>query len=321
MTTTVVKTNDQLDPSILLGHLEFHYIPDLKIHKDDLTKLFTKNNLPLSYMPNEIKPHDAYRRATATAAQTLEIQYDGNTKTAKLLVREVACDNKRVMRHLVREVIDQAQEKPMYITVGKMEYDRDNELMRVSWDSSFLVEYDYKGIVQSIEALFTEWTQYHTKDTVRTIVTRMIKETNPVSIMSRGKAVFIPKSSTDRLKDIKALVEDLHPWAIEPTAMDLLPMIDTVDQRNFIGNRLQGDVVHEANELMADFAELLSKRGALRLKTVQNYTKQIMDLRNKVDDYEVLLGATMTTLNQQLQLALTNIQIAPLESDGNGETV
>ena len=315
MVQAIVKTNAQLDPSILLGHLEFHHIPDLKIHKDDLTKLFQMYNLPLSYMPNEIRPHDAYRRATATAAQTLEITYDGKIKSAKLLVREVFCDNKRVMRHLVREVIDQAQEKPMYITVGRLKFDRNSNDMDVDWDANYIDEADYKGVVEAVKTLFTEWTQYHTKDTIRNIVTRMIKDTNPVSIMSRGKAVFIPKSAIDRLTDIKSMIESLHPWAIEPPAMDLLPMIDTIDQRQFVQNRLQSDVVHEANSLMADFADLLAKNGAVKLKTVQNYTTQVMDLRQKVEDYEVLLGATMTTLNQQLQAALTNIQIAPVEVD------
>src|SRR5690606_28101235 len=108
------------------------------IHKQDLAQLFKKHNLSSGFLPHEIKAHDAYRRATSRAQQQIYVKHNGGVYKARLLVREVKKDGQCVVRHLVRELIDEKNEKTVYNTVGKFILERQTEAMDISWDANFL---------------------------------------------------------------------------------------------------------------------------------------------------------------------------------------
>jgi hypothetical protein len=106
ITLTTVKQNDQLNPDALLGYLEFHALPDLQIRKDDLAALWRKHNLPHEFLPGEIRPCDAFRRATTAAQGEVQANWNGSQYNARLLVREVKSDAGEIVRLLVREIVD-----------------------------------------------------------------------------------------------------------------------------------------------------------------------------------------------------------------------
>jgi hypothetical protein len=309
-----VRSNKDIDPSLLLGNLLFLNMTDLTIHKDDLTNLFKKHNLPLTFMPNEIKPHDAYRRATQRAAQAIEINYNGAKTKAKLLVREVVADQKKVERHLVREVIDTQQQKPLYISAGKMIFNRDTELMEISWDPGYLTEYDYKQVLTDIQTLYTEWTEYHTKDTVRNIVNKIVKSMHPVSVMQGGRAQFIPKVNQDMLYDLKSMIEELPGGSIA----EIIPMIDSTDQRDLITKNLEQEVLADVDRLLNDFNEVLQKE-TIRKDTFKRYAAAVIELQEKTEKYENLLASKMEVLNQQLRAALSKVQSAAEDAEATSE--
>lgn len=303
-----VRSNAEIDASELLGFLEFHTISDLRIHKDDLGAIFNKNGLDPKFMPQEIKPHDAYRRATAKATSTVSIDFNGKPSEARLMVREVKADNNMVIRHLVRELVDKKNEQLGYATVGKFILQKKSGMMDISWDSSFLSEYEYDVLLADIQALYNEWTQFHTKDTVNNIVRRVVNDMNHVSIMPNGRATFIPRNQRATLENLRGVIDDLKDYhtGANPSIMELIPMMDTSDQRDMVKRRAEMQLSEEANMLLADFADLLAKDTA-SVKTVQRYAKRVVDLQVRLGEYEDLIQNKMTVLSNQLQDAMKKI--------------
>lgn len=313
-TPIAVRTNDQLDESLLLGHILFMTIDDLKIHKDDLASLFAKHNLSKSFLPGEIKAHDAYRRASSKAASTIEIDYNGAKHKARLLVREVKKDQNGVVRHLIRELIDEKNVVTEYATVGKLNFDRKTELMDIGWDNNYLGEYDYKQVLEDTNALFLEWTQFHTKDTVRNIANKVVKSMHPVSIMQGGRAQFVPKINRDLLYNLKGLVAELPGGSIA----EVIPMVDTVDQRDLITKNLEREVLADVDSLLNDFTVIL-QNPTVRKGQVQRYASHFVALQEKTSKYEALLQSKMTVLQQQLMEALQKVQSTPVDDEEQEE--
>lgn len=305
---------DEIDPSLLLGHLLFLNLDEVKIHKDDLSQLFTKHNLSQTFLPNEIKPHDAYRRASSKAARTIEVPNgNGGVQKARLLVRETKKDDKQVVRNLVRELLDEKNAAAEYATVGKLIFDRDKDTMNVTWDANYLNEYDYRKILEDTQDLYVEWTQYHTKDTVRNIMNKVIRSMYPVSIMQGGRAQFIPKRSQEVLYNMKAVIEDLPGGSLA----EIIHVIDTTDQRDLITKNLEKEVLYDVDKLLQDFSEVLQS-PTIRSSTLKRYAQAVVSLQDKTSEYEKLLSSKMGMLQQQLQQAFNKVSSVKATDTSNG---
>jgi hypothetical protein len=122
MALTAVKQNGDINPDTLLGYLEFHSVADFKIRKADLAGLWSKHNLPHEFLPGEIRPCDAFRRATTAAQGEVQANWNGSQYNALLLVREVKSDAGEIVRLLVREIVDSKNEVLDYGTAGKITF-------------------------------------------------------------------------------------------------------------------------------------------------------------------------------------------------------
>lgn len=305
---TVIRTTKEIPAEELLGYLTFQKIEDVRIHKNDLGALFDAHGLPRTFLPHEIKPHDAFRRATARAAGTIEIDNGGTKQTARLLVREVLTDNKQVIRHLVREIIDNKNVALDYATVGKMLFNRATNSLFVGWSNEYLAEYDYEKHLEDINTLFQDWTQFHTKDTVRNIVTKMIGSLNPVSVQHGGRATFIPKYGKDTLFSLKEMVAALPGGQ---SSIEILPLVDAEEVRDLIAKRAEEAVAGELNELSGAFAELLTKTPTLTTNQVKRYVSKFVELQQKTKEYQKLVNRNMLVINAQVQAALARVEEAP----------
>jgi hypothetical protein len=305
------RSMHDIDATELLGFLEFHGFGDLKIHKDELGKLFEKNMLPMSYLPNKIHPADAYRRATAQAQSTIEIDHNGNRHKARLLVREVKSDSNMIIRHLVREIVNAQDERLEYDEVGRFVLDRkNNNVLNTSIMHSFSHEYPYADLMRQIQALYVEWSEYHTKDTVNNIVRRIIKDMNNVNLTPNGRATFIPKTQKNLLMGLQGLFEDLIPYQADgcESYIEIIPVIDTVEQRRTVEKRVEREITSEANELLADFANLLGQDQRPSVRIVKSYAKRVVELQEKLTEYEKLIHCKMTVIQDQLNDTLTRMR-------------
>ncbi|NLI11533.1 DUF6744 family protein [Pelotomaculum propionicicum] len=304
--------NVQLNNEALLGHLEFHTVPDLRIQKSDLASLWLKHNLPNEFLPGEIRPCDAFRRATASAQQTVTVNWNGGQYKARLMIREIKSNNEEITRALVREVIDGRNEVLDYATAGKLTFRRKNNSIHIQRDPYLHPEYNYYGILDRIERTYNEFINYHTRDTVRNLVNKVINSANPVNIIPRSQGKFIPKNNYYLLLGLKGLLEELRPYAKGECGMDLIPIVNTAEQRELVARRASIEIAGELDALVAELAEHLQKSGDNSLSTVQRLTSRAIELQERVREYEKLVNVRMNVLRAQLAEFIS--RVTPEES-------
>jgi len=316
MTFLAVSPNGdvQLNIESLLGYLEFHTVPNLRIHKDDLAALWKKHNLPQEFLPREIRPCDAFRRATATGQQTVQVNWNGGRYSARLLVREVKSDDSEIVRLLVREVVDSKNEVLDYAIAGKITFQRSNNTVSSQCEWHLTREYGYDAVLQQMEANYLEFINYHTGDTVRNLVQRVVRACNPVCIVRRSQGKFIPRKNHPLLLGLKALLSDLQPYANgEECRLDLIPVINSADQRELVARRASAELAAELDDLVAELADRLKKGSETNLNTAQRLTNRALELQDRVREYEKLLNVRMSVLRSQLNEFVNRVRIAPVD--------
>ena len=308
MNMAAFDTNADIDPALLLGFLEFHTIPDLKISKADLLGLFVKHKVPQHHLPAEIKEHDAFRRASATLQQSISVD-NAITSKARLLVREVLSDEDSIVRVLVRELVDSKNKVLEYDSIASITFNRASCTVSVNCNSYFLNEFAYDELLTEMKELYYEWTNFHTKDTVRNILNKIVNDMNPISFSPRSKASFIPRQYSEELRGVAEMVHALTRYCdgYAECEMIMLPLIDSNEQRSLIDKKLKDEISFTTDNLIVELSEVLATQKTLQIRTLQRYAGEITTLRQKVRDYQKLLGTKMDLLDGQLDEALSRL--------------
>ena len=248
---TAVLSNSDINRDTLLGYMAFYYLPGIRLKQTELEDIFSRHMMPLDYLPEKIYGHDAFRRVTSKIRGSIDINFGGGTRQAKLTIDEVRNDDSAIVRVLGRKIADASNDTVDYVTVGAFKYDKATENVTCEPDYGYGYEADYEGLVM-IPAThsYTDAMVYHNRDTVRTIVSRIFKAQNPVSII-KG-AYFIPKSHEDELMALRDIVTDLSAFA-ENTAdlpdMRVIPLLDTAEQRELVEKRASFEFARELDAL------------------------------------------------------------------------
>lgn len=314
MTTTapaVIRSNADISTSELLGFLEFHSIRDLRIHKDDLARIFADNGLDTKkFLPDKIHAHDAFRRATKEVESSIQINYGGKQdQKARLLVREVKSDENLVIRHLVREVVNDKDERLDYNTIGRIVLERKTEQVSTDYNHSYLSEYPYDKVLDTVRHLYNDWINYHTRETINNITRRVINSMNHISIMPNGKATFLPRTQRTTLDALAGVIRDLEPYHVggEKSIIEIIPVIDTIEQRDMVARRAEADIQDAANQLIVDFDDLLTQEK-VSVKSVRAYAERFVQLQMKLEEYEDIVHKKMDALQRQLEEAMERIR-------------
>jgi len=314
MTIAVARSVADIQTSELLGFLEFHTIADLRIHKDDLGTLFEDHGLDKKrFLPDKIHPQDVFRRATKEIESAISIHYGSNkNQKARVLVREVKSDENMVIRHLVREVVNDKDERLDYDTVGRLILDRKAGTISTDFQHHYLSEYAYDLLLDTARNLFNEWLNYHTRETINNIVRRVVNAMNHVSIMPNGKATFLPRTQRITLYALAGMIQDLEPYHADTnklSVVEIIPVIDTIEQRDMIAKRVESDIQNSANELLVDFNDLLNEE-TITSRTLRGYAERFTGLKVKLEEYEDIVHQKMGALHGQLTTALDRVKAA-----------
>ena len=300
MSKAIASTNKNLDDSMILGHLFFYTLGELKIKASELETLFQDNNLNTKYI-RRISPVDAFRRATSDMKQTAMIHYNGEIRKAKIEIDEVASNNEEVVRVVGRKVPDEKNEDLSYEIIGKIIFDRKTESVSYSY-SSFIHghEFNYETIFREASDKFDEWTVYHTRDTVRNVTSAMLKDMYPVNLMPSGMAKFIPNRSKDTLYALQSVIRELSEYG-EECLFELVPVVDTDEMRNTIDKSAENEIKAEAVAFVQEMKDAIQKKSDLSPRAVASYIEKSKTLEAKISEYENLLGSYMNFARVQVR--------------------
>ena len=107
-------------PDGLFGQVVIYNIAGVDpVRRDELENWFGELELDRKYLPGPPRQHDAYEKATSTAKTKYPLggrrpDHRRNGQTVTLMMRDVARDETRTLRHLVRELADHGNEELSY---------------------------------------------------------------------------------------------------------------------------------------------------------------------------------------------------------------
>jgi hypothetical protein len=149
---------------------------------------------------------------------------------------------------------------------------------------------------------------------VRNIVNKIVKSMQPVTII-KG-AYFIPKGEYDIIKGLQGIVKDLAPYTQgETPAIEVIPLLDTVEQRVMVEERVNKEVMGEVDDLTIELSKMLTEGKEIHSRTIKRITSQFQELKAKTQTYETLLESKMNTVQQQLLTAID--KFAKLQAEKN----
>jgi uncharacterized Fe-S radical SAM superfamily protein PflX len=91
--------------------------------------------------------------------------------------------------------------------------------------------------------------------------------------------------------------------------MEIIPIVDTADQRNMVARRASVELTAELDEVMADFSEYLKKNEGLGMDVAQRLIGKAVDLQQRALEYEKLVNVRLGVLRSQLQRFMCQITV------------
>ena len=326
MAGAICQSNKDIPVDMTLGNLLYYSLSEVKITEQELFDIFTQNQLPVDYI-RKISAPDAFRRASSSVKNTNLYMTDVNTGlTVKLKVEvdEVKSDDTGIKRIIGVKSIDEKNEDISYIPVATVEFFRDNEAVAAYVDPAYSTNQDICDLCDAIENRYAEWSVYHTKDTIRNTILRIINDTHPVSLTPTGLCKFIPRSHTDLLYSLKEALADMEHFCQnsgEHNFMEIIPVINTEEQQDLIKNASARELKEELHGFTQELKDVLQARQTLPARTVSSYLERFKTLSDKVSDYEGLLGNYLGFLKLQITEAVTLVKDNSEDTETEAEPV
>lgn len=324
MGNALYKTNQDIPDDMLLGNLLFTNLIDMKIAVSDLTAIFKHNNIPEKYVKN-ISGADAFRRASSSIKnRTMYINnpLGGNDKV-RVEVDEIKSDVDGIKRIIGVKRVDDVHEDISYEPIGEIVFNRStNSCMATPLFAPGDADYnEVKTLCDEVTNKFIDWSSYHTKDTVRNIINRIIIDTHPINLMPTGLCKFIPQPYTDLLYNLKGALTDLtayrEPNTTGENIIELIPVIDTHEQRHLVEKNFTSEITNELFSFTQELKEVLKQKNRLSIRTASSYIDKFKELESKAKDYENLLGVYTHSLHVQITEAL---ELVDCNTDDNKES-
>ena len=196
-----------------------------------------------------------------------------------------------------RKIMDDKKET-VFVNVAS-EVDQINRDVKFETETKAALDKDSKAVViegpnrQVIQEKYLQFRGTYTSNQFRTAILRFLRQyCDAITVRDRGGIYFVPSTKKEEFDRLEQLFSRFPGCSI-----DIIPVIDTAQAKKSIWKGLVGEVEEELNLMSEDMGKLdndISERS-LKLR-VERYGK----LREKIQDYEVLLTGTATDLKDRL---------------------
>ncbi len=292
-----------------LGSLLWWSLNGNRIEHDKLADLAGRHGLDAKYLPSEIKPTQAFRRAWRHAS----------TKLPKgLMLRPIAESSDLVTVGLVRERANEAARDLEYDLLTRVTFDK--VANRISYEAENQVTADIQRLYLHHMA--------HTTEDIRSILTAFLSEAG-VSLRDSGGVNFIPASHQATLDALCSVVE-----AAGRNTTFLLPIVDTPEGKKTLRSVAKRTLDDEIQQLQQELGKFNPEK--VRQSTLERKLEGFEDLRARVslfsrvlsfkaDSLTKKISGIQATLRQQLDAepvspGIPQPDIAPPQVDiGNAE--
>lgn len=284
----------------VLGYLCWYTIAEVRITRDELERIWREIGLPEEAMPSPIRVVDAFKRACADVERK-RIAMDGGRRL-NLLVRAVLTEEDLVIRHLVREVVDEQNRRLEYRPVVAFELVRDRQYGDLFRRMPLVAEAELLPeeieAAQECERLFQEYREHYTSRHIRGAVYDLLDLMDASPQRPSGGVYFLPYAHAETARRMQAMIRALGPFTAtdwQPTCW-LLPVLDTDESRAMVEAGLAEYVRERCDRIMADLAALAKGEKQMTKGHLEEALRQARNLMELAGRYEGLLERSLEAI-------------------------
>jgi hypothetical protein len=303
-----------------IGDIVWYSVPEMEITGDMLETVAKKCNISQDYLPGKIIASDAFKRATTTMSRVWQNQSAdlGNDQYEKLLIRGIVANDFKIVKNVVAEIRNAAQELTSYRTVAKITFD-----YKAGSVSIQVLEPQYEAQINPLQDEFNHAMVYYNAQTIRVIIKGLIDAMAPVKARPSGAVYFIPKEFSDMLDATEALVKATNDYRTSNTESTFarIPLVDSVKQRDMVQKNLELQVTEQVDNAIADLAGLL-KQPVIKKSQLTKFMTMGRELNETVQKYEGVLEKELSVarmkkdvFNNQVIEAVKKVNITEEKKD------
>ena len=301
---------------------------------DMLRLWFAELGLDEALLPPPIRAVDAFEKVTGPSGVRITYpleepasparrrrRQDGKGREATLMIRHVRRDGQQVVRHLVREVRDEASVKLSYdVRLGECAFHRDQApsaphgagTMLVTPDNAAIrqltpAEQDRVGeVLAQIQDAYQRDCHYLTADRLRGVIRGYIEALNAIRVRPTGGVYFVHRAHASTLSALRDLVGRFGAGS----HLSRVPIPDQDEMRQMVISAFTTRARDDLGKLAADIAA--ARRQNATDATVAALYKRFKDLQAAAAGHAALLNTSLDDTTAALQLV--NAQLASLLS-------
>ncbi|MFF5996518.1 DUF6744 family protein [Lysinibacillus sp. KU-BSD001] len=270
-----------------IGHLFWYSIQHVKISREELEQKMQTFQIDTKYLPNPIRPADAFRRATQELKRT-KVPTMQRDVYLNYLTREVMTDTQFTQRNVVVESVDRAGKKLAYETEAvKLVLRKSDNTVSVDATTTDRIAIQ---LAEEAKERYEQYKSLYDSQNIRQFVGRILEHMATTSVRPSGGIYFVPYTYDQQLLALSELINDLS----ESTAT-CIPLFDIKSSHELVNRQITEDIkkallscesiVHKPGVTKSALKEAMT--NAKKVAQTYNEYKAILELQTDVLDSKV----------------------------------
>jgi hypothetical protein len=287
-----------------LGRILWFTISDCKVSFEELKTAFKAAGIDEKYLPKEISPRDAFRRATKVA-EAKRIKLDDDTYL-NLLVREVKMADDEIVRQLVREVVDSKNTRLEYLPVVEFGLKNDTDFSADCMIDTLALYQEEIKAMKNVTIEYEKCRQNYNGRHVRELVQGILSGCDPVAVRPSGGVYFVPEKHGETVQSLSDMVKILSQYSInsERSRLYSVPVIDAKEHREMVAESLEDQVKNNGQSIVSEMANVLKSGRNITQKTAEQYINKVKDLKSMVAKYSDMLQTEILNVDEIMDIAM-----------------
>lgn len=320
--TDYQQAGADLPDEAFLGQLVFFTISEADVSLETMAKEVDDRQLRTDTLKTRVRPVDAFKKAVNEVAVKFQKQPGAQHS---ILVRPVGQDSQTSHRHIVleRAVFGLGKRRHLvYDPLATVVYDRgerqkdgtvanDNITATVNQAlGAYALNAEEQAWVDAhigpdgarLVDRYQHWSTHLDSHAVRAFVREYIYTLGGVQAKANGGVYFVPQKHAEELQHLSELVQAVG------SEMHLVPLLDIVNQREFLGRAFEQEAIREVESLMAEFSRILTNQSRTITKaTYDEYVNETAALMARLNDYTALLDDNLDHARIQVEVVMRQV--------------
>jgi hypothetical protein len=279
----------------VLGQVSWYSIPEQTVDHDTVLNLCKANGVE-NYAPAPPRPPDVFRRACKAAGRRIGRKDDPQRFTYEF--KSIDHDDTQIFVKLVRETVDAATNKGIdWARMANVTFQRDTHVI----DVVELPDLDDEGrdAIAVLRRTFAAENGKVNSAHLRRMIQDVLHDCLATAIRPSGGIYFVTQAHADKLGKLATVINSLPTGS----SMHLLPLLDTVDQRQMLHAAIEAELADEMDANLSKIVEALKAGKTISPDTFTKLTANLHRSGRKGNEYAQLLSQRLTTFDTRKKVA------------------